>query len=101
MKQKSVSPISNLANQLVQRISALIENYEATLGGVPVWSKELEPDQALSLMAACLRIGLSLPTQETLHSDMIERERAQRASRLRGSIKGNVLPGTNSKGKSC
>lgn len=94
MKQKSVSPISNQANQLVQRISALIDNYETTLGCVPVWCEELEPDQALSLMAACLRIGLRLPTEETLHSDMIERAQAQRASRLRGSTKGNFLPGT-------
>jgi len=94
MKQKSVSPVSNQANRLVQRISALVDDYETTLGGVPAWCEELEPDQALSLMAACLRIGLRLPPEETLHEDMIERARAQRGGRLRGSTKGNFLPGT-------
>lgn len=88
MKQKSVSPISKQANQLVQRISALIDNYETTLGCVPVWCEELEPDRALSLMAACLRIGLRLPPEETLHQDMIERAHALRSIRRRGSARG-------------
>lgn len=88
MKRKSVPPMSLQANQLVQSIRTLIENYEASLGGVPVWFEELEPDQALSLMAACLRIGLRLPPEETLHADMIERALAQRGIKLRGSTTG-------------
>ena len=81
MKQKLASPISNHANHLVQRISALVENCEATLGCVPVWCEELEPEQALSLMAACLRIGLRFPPVETLHADMIERAQNQRSTK--------------------
>ena len=92
MKQKSVSPISNQASRLVQRISALVDDYETTLGGVPVWCEELEPDRALSLIAACLRIGLRLPTEETLHEDMIERAHDQRSIRRRGSTRGCRQP---------
>lgn len=79
--------MSRQASQLVQRISTVIETYEATVGSVPVWFKELEPDQALGLIAACLRIGLKLPPGETLRADMIERAQAERGIRLRGSPK--------------
>jgi len=87
MKRKSVSPLGLQANQLVQSIRTLIENYEDSLGDVPDWFEELEPDQALSLMAACLRIGLRLPPEETLEEDMLERAQAQRGIKLRDSLK--------------
>lgn len=85
MTRKSVSPMSRQANQLLQHISTVIEIYEATVGSVPVWSDELEPEQALSLIAACLRIGMRLPPKETLRADMIERAQAARGIRLRGA----------------
>lgn len=88
MKRNSVPPLGLQASRLVQSISTLIENYEASLRGVPEWFGELEPDQALSLMAACLRIGLRLPPEETLLEDMIERAQAQRGMKLRESSKG-------------
>lgn len=87
MKRISVSPLSRQANQLVQRISTVIENYETSVGRVPVWSEELEPDQALGLIAACLRIGMRLPPKETLRADMLERAQAERGIRLRGAPK--------------
>lgn len=88
MKRKSVSPLGLQANQLVQSIRTLIENYEDSLGDVPDWFEELEPDQTLSLMAACLRIGLRLPPEETLEEDMIRRAQAQQGMNLRESPKG-------------
>lgn len=87
MKRKSAPPLGLQANRLVQRINTLIETYEASLGDTPVWFEELEPDLALSLMAACLRIGMKLPPGETLEADMIERAQAQRSTRLRNSPK--------------
>ncbi len=87
MTRNSVSHMSRQANQLVQRISTVIEIYEATVGSVPVWSDELAPEQALGLIAACLRIGLRLPPKETLRADMLERAQAARGIRLRGSPK--------------
>lgn len=88
MKRESAPPLGHHANQLVQRIRTIIENYEASLGGAPVWFEELDPAQALSLMAACLRIGLRLPLGETLEKDMIERAQAQRPTRRGDSPRG-------------
>ena len=88
MKRKSAAPLGLQANRLVQSISTVVEAYEASLGDIPVWFEELEPDLALSLMAVCLRIGMRLPPGETLEEDMIERARAQRGTRLRDAPKG-------------
>lgn len=88
MKNRSASPISNPANHLVQRISALVDDYETAMGCVPVWCEDLKPEQALGLIAACLRIGLRLPPGETLHADMIERAHSQRSISRRGSTRG-------------
>jgi len=91
MKRKSVPPLGLQANQLVQSITTLIENFETRLGSVPVWFEELEPDQAMRLVAACLRIGLRLPPKEALWEDMIRRAQAQEGIKLRDSPKGRWL----------
>ena len=88
MKRKSVLPLSLQARHLQKRVIAAVRGYEKSLSDVPVWVEELEPEQALSLMAACLRIGLRLPPEETLLEDMIERSQAQRGIKFRESSKG-------------
>ena len=55
--------------QLKKQICAVTEDYETQLGPVPVWFEELEPDDALTLLRACLRIGMRLPPEETLQMD--------------------------------
>jgi len=80
MTRKSAPTLSQAAGQLQQQVSALIRDYEASLGPVPAWFAELDPDGALRLIAACLRIGLRLPPEETLQVDMKERAKAQRGS---------------------
>ena len=69
-------PASLQTRRLRQRVSAAIGDYESHLGPIPLWFAELEPDAALRLMSACLRIGLSLPPEETLQADMMERAQA-------------------------
>ena len=88
MKPKSAPCLSRQARQLVQHVTTLIQNYEASLGAVPVWIEEVGLNQALSLIGSCLRIGLRLPPEETLQAEMSERAQAQPGSRLRGSSKG-------------
>ena len=69
-------PASLQARRLGQRVSAVIGDYESHLGPIPLWFAELDPDIALRLMSACLRIGLRLPPEETLQADMMERAQA-------------------------
>ncbi|CDS49851.1 hypothetical protein [Polaromonas sp. CG9_12] len=83
MTRQPTRSLSLDARQLQQRVSALVRDYEISLGPVPVWFAELDLEQALSLMAACLRIGLRLPPDETLEADMAERMQAAQGSRLR------------------
>ena len=76
MKSKPTQPASLQARRLRQRVSAAIGDYESHLGPIPLWFAELDPDAALRLMSACLRIGLRLPPEETLQADMMERAQA-------------------------
>ena len=78
MKSIPALPASLHARQLTQRVSAAIRDYESNLGPIPLWFAELNPDAALRLVSACLRIGLRLPTEETLQADMVERSQAAR-----------------------
>ncbi len=61
--------VSPLSRQLKKQICGVISEYETRLGPIPVWFDELDPDQAPSLLSACLRIGLRLPAEETLQMD--------------------------------
>ena len=63
MKSKPTQPASLQARQHKQRISAAIGDYESHLGPIPLWFAELDPDAALRLISACLRIGLRLPPE--------------------------------------
>ena len=76
MKSKPTQPATLQARRLRQRVSAAIGDYERNLGPIPLWFAELDPDAALRLMSACLRIGLRLPPEETLQADMMERAQA-------------------------
>lgn len=87
MKSKQALPASLHARRLKQRVSAVIWDYESNLGPIPLWFAELDLDAALSLMSACLRIGLRLPPQETLQADMIKRTQAARGVVRRNAIK--------------
>jgi len=84
MTRKSAPTLSQAAGQLQQQVSALVLDYENRLGPVPVWFAELDPDGALRLITACLRIGLRLPAEETLRVDMEERAEARWHFRNRG-----------------
>ncbi len=68
--------------ELKKQVCGVIEDYETQLGPVPIWFAELDPDRALSLLCACLRIGLRLPAEETLQADMGERAKARWDFRL-------------------
>ena len=72
MKSKPTQPATLQARRLRQRVSAAIGDYERNLGPIPLWFAELDPDAALRLMSACLR----LPPEETLQADMMERAQA-------------------------
>jgi hypothetical protein len=87
MKSKQALPASFHARQLKQRIGAAIQDYESNLGPIPLWFAELDPHATLSLMSACLRIGLRLPPEETLQADMIERAQAARGVGHRNTFK--------------
>ncbi len=58
--------------QFKKQVCGIIKDYEVQLGPIPVWFEELEPDEALSLLSVCLRIGLRLPAEETLQMDRAE-----------------------------
>ncbi len=84
MTRKLAPPLSQAGRQLQQQVSALVLDYETRLGPVPVWFAEIDSDGALRLIAACLRIGMRLPAEETLQVDTEERAKARWHFRNRG-----------------
>ncbi len=84
MTRKSSPPLSQAARQFQQQVSALVRNYETSLGPIPLWFAELDSDEVLRLIAACLRIGMRLPAEETLQVDTEERAKARWHFRNRG-----------------
>ena len=72
MTRKSAPSLSLEARQFQQRVSALVRDYESSLGPIPVWFAELDLERALTLMGSCLRVGMRLPSGETLQMDKEE-----------------------------
>jgi hypothetical protein len=84
MTRKSALPVSLAARQLQQQVSTLVRDYETRLGPVPVWFAEYKPEQALSLIAAFLRIGMRLPSEDAFQVVKGEQLRDRWALRHRG-----------------
>jgi hypothetical protein len=71
------SAADRLASQrLLKACTAIIDQYRKEVGHLPEWLHELEATDALKLLAASGRMGMKLPTHETLTTDQRERERA-------------------------
>lgn len=71
------STADRLASQrLLKACTAIIEQYRKEFGHLPEWVHELEPTSALKLLAPSSRVGMKLPTHETLTIDQRGRERA-------------------------
>lgn len=71
------SAADKLASQrLLKECTAIIDQYRKEVGQLPEWLHELEATDGLKLLAASTRVGMMLPTHETLTTDQRERERA-------------------------
>jgi hypothetical protein len=84
MTRKSAPSLSLPARQLQQHVSAIVRDYETRLGPIPVRFAELDPERVLSLIAACLRIGMRLPVEEAVQVVKGEQLRDRWAFRNRG-----------------
>ena len=68
------STADRLASQhLLKACTAIIDQYRKEVGQLPEWLHELEPADALNLLAASTRVGMKLPWLETLAGDQRER----------------------------
>ena len=81
MKRKLTPFTSFQARQIQHQVRFMVLDYETSLGPIPIWFEEIDTCQALSLIAACLRIGMTLSVEETLQEDMRERAIAHRSIR--------------------
>jgi len=64
------------SQRLLKACTVIIDHYRKEVGHLPVWLGELDAPDALKLLAACTRVGISLPERETLAADQRERDRA-------------------------
>lgn len=68
--------LSRTGTALANRLIRAIADYETCQGPTPVWCSELATDSALALLLSATRIGMLLPSGETLEDDMRERSHA-------------------------
>lgn len=73
-----------IAERLLQACAAIIDQYRTDVGHLPEWLCELEPADALKLLAASTRVGMKLPQHETLAGDQRERDRAIAKAAMHG-----------------
>lgn len=55
------------------RIKRLADDYEQSLGHLPVWLHELDLERIAPLLACCIRIGMPLPIGDLLQADEADR----------------------------
>ena len=77
-----LAPLTPVGGAIEFRLHLLLENYEASLGDLPDWLRELDLVRIVPLVECCLRIGMELPASEMLDQDVEEREE-QAKRRLR------------------
>ena len=81
-RPRLLAPLTSAGGAVEFRLHLLLENYEASLGDLPVWLHELDLARIAPLVECCLRIGMELPTSEMLDEDIEERkEQVQRGLR--------------------
>ena len=72
------------SQRLLKACTAIIDQYRKEVGHLPVWLSELDAPDALKLLAASTRVGMTLPQHETLADDQRERDRAIAKASIQG-----------------